>query len=263
MGPWVGFLLAAGRKYTSIATYYLPSRLRGADTDPNRYDEGITVLYGSNTFHVRTTSMRMLGCLVPQIPATILSRITSVECVMDDLFISYKDYVTLQPEEKSEEHMLSRTVSCIPRLMPSLQKLYVGFWPPTCLLHQCPHGRGILQHKCTEHIASLWEAMAFELGQMGRSCDLELALPSTPFEQYHHEATMQGRRMGVPNWGPEMPSKFSYYPRLRLFQPARGRGPESELGTDEGGSDVGYWISMSLWDGQRPGVTCCFMEHGR
>lgn len=218
-----------------------------AYTDPARYDEGITILYGSNIFHIRTTSMRMLGCVVPQIPATILSHITSVECVMDDLFISYKDYVTLQPEEKSEEHMLSRMVSCIPRLMPSLQKLYVGFWPPTCLMHQCPHGGGMLQYKCTEHIASLWEAMALELGQMGRSCDLELALPSTPFEQYHHEAIMQGRSMGLPNWGSEMPSKFSYYPRLRVFQPARSREPESELGTDEGGdSDVGYWISMSL-----------------
>lgn len=248
----------------------MPLRLRGglahADTSIARYDEGVAVLYGSNTFHVRTTSMRMLGVLVPQIPATILSQIASVECVMDDLFIRYKDYEALQPEQfKSDERVLSRTVSSLPRLMPSLQKLYVGFWPRTCLLDCCPYGGGLLRYNCTKHLATLWEALAFEFGQMGRSCDLELALPSTPFEQYHHEAIMQGRSMGLPNWGPEMPSKFSYYPRLRLFQPARNPGPGSELGTDEGGgSDPGYWMSMSLWDGQRPGnhpVTCCFMEH--
>lgn len=207
----------------------------------------------------------MLGHLVPQIPATILLRITSVECVMDDLFISYQDYVALPWAEKSDAQMLSRMVSSIPRLMPSLQKLYVGFWPRTCLLNLCPYGGGILQYNCTLHLASLWEAMAFELGQMGRSCDIELALPSTPFEQYQHEAKMQGRSMGLPNWTPEMPGKFSYHPRLRLFQPARGPGAELELGTGEGGgSDPGYWMSLSLSDGLKPGshtVNCCFMEH--
>ncbi|KAG6357471.1 hypothetical protein INS49_013348 [Diaporthe citri] len=193
------------------------------------YDEGIAILYGSNTFHIRTTSMRMLGSLVPQTSATILSHITSVECVMDYLFIGYKDYLALKPEERSDEHMLGRTASCVPRLMPSLQKLYVGFWPRTCLLDGCQHG-DLLEYKCTEHLASLWEAVASELGQTGRSCDLGLALPSTPFEHYQHDAIMQGRKMGLPDWSPEMPAKFSYHPRLRLFQPARSRGTRVRVG---------------------------------
>lgn len=192
--------------------------------------------------------MGLLGRLVPQIPATILSRIISVECVMEELFRGYKDYHDLGQAERCEGHMLERTLYDIPRLMPSLQKFYIGFWPNTCLLLRCEYG-STLSYECTKYFASLMEAMALEFAQMGRTCELELGLPSTPFERYQFEASKHGRNSGLPNWKPEFPSKRSYYPRLRLFQPAQSRKQGPELGTDGGGGcDVGYWISMSQQD---------------
>lgn len=232
--------------------------LARADSDAARYNEGVEVLYSSNTFVVRPTSQRVFGGLFPQIPANILSRITSAEFVMEDRFISSRDYDALPAADKNEANMLTRTLSSVPQLMPNLQKLYIGFYPDTCLLIDCQFGNA-LEYHCTKYIASLMEAMAREFGQMGRSCDIELGLPYTPFAQYRHEAITQSCRIGIPEWKQGMPNKFSYHARPRVFRPAHNERPNAESGIDEGGgSNVGYWISETLFDERSRFKAFCF-----
>lgn len=217
--------------------------LNRADSDANRYDEGIKVLYSNNTFVIRTTSQRVFGGLFPQIPTTILSQITSVEFVMEALFISYKDYVALPEIDRDEADMLKRTLSSVPSLMPNLQKLYIGFCPDTCLLDGCQWGNA-LEYECTKYIVTLVEAMALDFGDMGRSCEIELGLPLRPFDQYRHESIVQSCRLAIPEWKPGMTSRYSYHPRARLFRPVQDKRPGAEAGIlDEGEPEVGYWIS--------------------
>lgn len=219
-----------------------------AHSDATRYVEGVKILYSNNNFVIRTTSQRVFGGLFPRIPATILSQITSVEFVMEALFISYKDYVALPETDKDEPEMLKRTLSSVPSLMPNLRRLYIGFCPDTCLVDGCQWGNA-LEYECTKHIASLLKAMALEFEQMGRYCDIELGLPYKPFNQYRHEAIMQSCRFGIPEWKPRMPSKYSYYPRSRLFWPAQNKRPDAKSETDKGGEPgVGYWISQTQYE---------------
>lgn len=222
--------------------------LARADSDAASYDEGVRVLYGSNTFHVAISSWRVAGRILPQIPTHILSNVASVELIMTWPCISYQDFIALPESDKSETDMLQRTLSSVPRLMPSLRKLYIGFHGDTCLVDRCDRGN-FLAYECTKFITGPMEDMAREFGQMGRSCELELGLPSTPFESHHFHAGRLGHRIATPGWEPGFPSRYSYYPRLRVFQPARSRGldPESVTG-ERGGPDIGFWISMSLVD---------------
>lgn len=219
------------------------------------------VLYTSNTFHIRASNLHVFGGFIPQIPTTGLSYITSIELILDRRLVSQPELATLPNSDAStsEADILESTLSRIPRLMPRLQKLYLGFCPDTCLLDGCAGGDS-LEYECTKYLTSLAETIVRDLGQMGRSCDLELALPSTPFDRYRHEAVMQHHRMGLPGWKPGMPSKFSSYSRLRLFWPAQDQrldpNSESDLGRE---ADVGYWISESKYD--RLGGDCtiiCF-----
>lgn len=219
-----------------------------ADSGAASYHEGIKVLYGSNTFHIRISSWRVFGGLVPQTPTTILTNTTSVEIIMDLPTISYHDFLALPETDKCEIDMLNRTLSRIPQLMPSLRKFYLGFFTSTCLVDGCDRGNG-LYYECMKPIAAPVEAMVHELGLTGRSCEVELAVPVTPFEEYLVRAETQRHRIAGPAWKPEYPSRLSYYPRLRIFQPAQSPGPEPESGTDEEGPEVGYWISMTTRDG--------------
>lgn len=229
-----------------------------ADSDAARYYEGFNVLYGSNTFMIRITSQCVFGNLFPQVPATILSHITSVEFVMERLFRSWKENDALPATDKDEAEMLKRTLSSVPRLMPNLQKVYVGFCPETCLLDRCRHGNK-LEYDCTKHIANLMGSMAREYGRMGRPCDLELGLPSTSFDEYLREAMKQGSKAGHPGWKPGMTSKLSYHPRYRIFRPALDESAKAETRNDEGrGPDVGYWVSQTQYDHPRPLVMRCF-----
>lgn len=221
--------------------------LNRAESDATRYVEGIKVLYSNNTFVIRTTSQRVFGGLFPQIPTTILSQITSVEFVMEALFISYKDYVALPETDRDEADMLKRTLSSVPSLMPNLQKLYIGFCPDTCLRDGCQWGNS-LEYECTKHIVALVEAIALDFGNMGRSCEIELGLPHRPFSQYRHETIMQPCRFAVPEWRTGMPSRDSYHPRARLFRPAQNKRPGAEAEIDEGEPEVGYWISEIQYD---------------
>lgn len=194
--------------------------------------------------------MHVLGHLVPQIPTSILSYVTSVECYMEDRFICEEDYNSLPAidKSKSEADILKRTLSSIPRLMPNLKQFYIGFNRDTCLLPRCEY-RSNLVYPCTKHLASLLGDMAVEFGQMGRSCDLELGIPAMAFDSYPFPTRKKDRKSGHPRWTPDRPSTCSYFPRYRVFQPVCGRGPEPQLETDDGGvSDFGYWMSRSVDD---------------
>ncbi|KAK2611762.1 hypothetical protein N8I77_005086 [Diaporthe amygdali] len=214
------------------------------------YNEGIKVLYASNTFHLRSVKLCAFGGLLQQIPAVGVPYITSVEFVLNRRLLSPGDFAALPKAEASEADILESTLSNIPRLMPSLQKLYLGFCADTMCVEDCESGHH-LDAVCLKCLGSQIQAMAYELGQMGRCCDLELGLTSTVFERYRHEALLQNLRMGHPNWKPGMSSKCSYHPRCRFFWPAPNKQPDTESGTDETReSDVGYWISQSQYDFQ-------------
>lgn len=173
-----------------------------------------------------------------------------MEFVLNRRLLSPGDFAALPKAEASEADILESTLSSIPRLMPSLQKLYLGFCADTMCVEDCKSGHH-LDAVCLKCLGSQIQAMAYELGQMGRRCDLELGLTSTVFERYRHEALLQNFRMGHPNWKPGMSSKCSYHPRCRFFWPAPNKQPGTESGTDETReSDVGYWISQSQYDFQ-------------
>lgn len=225
-----------------------------------RYDEGVKVLYASNTFHIRASTLHVFGGFFPQIPTAGLSYITSLELILERRLISWQDGAAAPKSDifTSEADILKSTLSRIPRLMPKLRKLYLGFWPYTCLLERCEFD-GVLEYECTKHLASLMETTVSELGRLGRSCELELALPSTPFDRYRHEAIMQHYRMGLPGWKPGMSSKFSIYSRLRLFWPAQDQWLDPNSESDVGrGAEVGYWISMSMYDHLEYRTIDCF-----
>lgn len=216
------------------------------------------VLYSGNTFHVRTVNLCTFGGLVPQIPATGLSYITSVEFVLDRLFVSQNDFVALPKANALEADILEETLSSMPRLMPSLRKLYLGFCPDTCLVDEC-EGGAALKYECTKHLMKLMAAVARDLGRVERSCDIELGLPSTVFDRYRDEAIMKRCRMGVPGWNPGMSNEFSYHPRLRVFWRAQNQQEDPESTTDAGrGLDVGYWIGESQDDRLRDRTIHCF-----
>lgn len=154
--------------------------------------------------------------------------------------------------------MLTRTLSSVPERMQNLQKLYIGFYPGTCLLDDCQFGNA-LEYRCTGYIASLMGAMAREFGKMGKSCDIELGLLYTPFSQHRHEAATQSCRIGIPEWKQGMKNQFSYHSRPRVFRPAHDERPNAESGVGEGaGSDVGYWISETLFDERSHFKEFCF-----
>lgn len=116
-----------------------------------------------------------------------------------------------------------------------------------------------LKYECTKYLTSLMETTVLEFGQLGMFCDMKLALPSTPLDHYRHEAIMQRYRMGLPNWKPSMPSKFSSYSRLRLFWPTQDQRLNSNWECDVAqGADVGYWISESKYDRLGHRTIVCF-----
>lgn len=216
------------------------------------------VLYTSNTFHIRASNLQAFGGFIPQIPTTGLSYITSLELILTRYLISQQEFATLPKSaaSSSEADILEGTLSRIPRLLPRLQKLYLGFCQDTCLLDGCAGGDA-LKYECAKYLMSLMETLVRDLGQLGRSCDLELALPSTPFGRYRDEAIRQHCRMGLIEWKPGMSSKFSRHSRLRVFWPARDQRldprSESEVGR---GADAGYWISESNGDRLDCTITC-------
>lgn len=172
-----------------------------------------------------------------------------MEFVLDTLFRSHNDYVALAETDESEAVVLERTLSRLHHLMPSLQKLYIGFCAHTCPMDNCEYGDA-LNYECTKYLTGLVGAMAREFAQMGRSCELELGLPSTPFERYQHEALMQRCEIGSPAWMPGMAGRFSYYPRVRVFWPAHDGGSDPGPRKNEsGGLEVGFWMSMAQYDG--------------
>lgn len=194
--------------------------------------------------------MHVLGHLVTQIPANILSYVTSVECYMEDIFICEEDYSSLPATDrfKSGADILKRTLSSVPQLMPNLKQFYIGFNRDTCLLPHCEY-RSSLVYPCTKYLSTLLEDMAVEFGQMGRLYDLELGIPAMAFDSYPILSSKNGRKFGFPHWTPEFSSACSYFPRYRVFQPVCSRGQGSELGTDgEGASNLGYWMSRSVDD---------------
>jgi hypothetical protein len=226
---------------------------------PFRYNEGMEILYKTNTFHIRTPTLCVFGGFIHQIPQIGRPYITSVQFVLDRRFLSQKDFAILLKVDASELDILKRVLSSLPSLMPNLQKLYLGFYPDTCLLDNCTGGSN-LYYECTKPLVSLVEATARELGQLGRVFDLELGLPSTLFDRYRHEAVIQHCKVGLPGWKPGMPSKYSYHSRHRLFWPAPNRGPGTESGSSIRGEgpSVGYWISESQYDHLRDRPTACF-----
>lgn len=134
--------------------------------------------------------------------------------------------------------------------MPSLQKLYLGFGGNTCLLDGCASGV-YLHYECTKYLVRLVDNLAGKLSHGGRSCDLELAVPSTPFDPYQDEAfkNWQLHRIAGPAWEKKQNEHFSFCTRMRLFWAAQEQRLDSDTGRHDGrGTDVGYWISMSEWD---------------
>lgn len=97
----------------------------------------------------------------------------------------------------------------------------------------------------------LVDSLAEKLSHGGRSCDLELAVPSTPFDPYQDEAfkNWQLHRIAGPAWEKKQNEHFSFCTRMRLFWAAQEQRLDSDTGRHDGrGTDVGYWISMSEWD---------------
>ncbi|KAI7783094.1 hypothetical protein LA080_012547 [Diaporthe eres] len=220
------------------------------------YNEGVKVLY---TFHIRASNLHAFRGFIPQIPTTGLSYITSLELILDRYLISQQEFATLLKSDasSSEADILEGTLSRIPRLIPRLQKLYLGFCPDTCLLDGCAGGDA-LEYKCAKYLMSLMQTLVCDLGQLGRPYELELALPSTPFGRYRDEAIMQHSRMGLPGWKAGMSSKFSRHSRLRLFWPAQDQRLDPKWESEVArGADAGYWISESMYDrlGHRT-ITC-------
>ncbi|KAH8744377.1 hypothetical protein F5883DRAFT_376938, partial [Diaporthe sp. PMI_573] len=85
------------------------------------YNEGVKVLYASNTFHIRSRNLRAFGGFIPQIPETGLSYITSMELVLDPRFAASPK----TDDPASEADILKGTLSRIANLMPRLQTLYL------------------------------------------------------------------------------------------------------------------------------------------
>lgn len=215
-----------------------------ANRNVHRYDEGFKVLYSSNTFHVRIHSFCVFGQLVPQLPVSVLSYITSVELIVERMAITVGQYEALPESDRSEEDMLNRTLSLVPCLMPSLRKLYVGFQIDTCFLDGCQY-RKELYYECSKPIMSAMDTLARKLVHLEMDCDLELGLPRTPYWKYAFYCD----RVGTPKWKPGMSSKRSYHHRLRFFRPVQGQRPEADSGPGEGrGPDIGIWISESICD---------------
>lgn len=209
-----------------------------------RYDEGLNILYSSNTFDIRIRSFCVFGHLLPRFPASLLPYITSVELIIERMAITVGEYEALPESDRSEEDMLNRTLSLVPCLMPSLQKLYVGFQADTCFLDGCQY-KEELYHECSKPIMSAMNTLARKLVHLEMDCDLELGLPMTPCRKYMEDVD----RCGMPGWKPGMPSRHSYHHRLRFFRSVQGWRPEANSGSAEGGGPtIGIWISESTGD---------------
>jgi hypothetical protein len=262
-GPWGGFLHAARREYfqrkrpfipAPWCGYEVPGGLASTDGARTRYNEGVKVLYASNTFHIRSRNLRAFGGFIPQIPETGLSYITSMELVLDPRFAASPK----TDDPASEADILEGTVSRIANLMPRLQTLYLGFCPWTCLRKDCASGYK-LTYECSKYHAGLVETTVRDLHQAGRSCELELGLPWTLYNQYLDEANQQPSRLKVagPHWRPGMKSNCSWFSRMRFFCHVQDQrlDPDSENEVRTG-TDVGYWMSLSSFDLDFTTVRC-------
>lgn len=230
----------------------VPRCLTPTDSEAPRYNEGVKVLYASNTFHVRSSDLLTFGGFIPQIPETGLSYITSMELVLDRYLLTRKERSALPKSDvfTSEADMFEDTLSRIPRLMPRLQNLYLGFSPYTCISKDCASGDK-LTYDCSKYLIRLVETTVRGLHQAGRSCELELGLPWTLFDRYRDEASKQSPqpKVGSPHWKPGMKSDYSKFSRFRFFYHVQDErlDPDSENGARTG-TDVGYWMSMSAFN---------------
>lgn len=227
--------------------YKASGGLASTNGGTNRYDEGVKILYASNTFHIRSRDLRVLGGFIPQIPEAGLSYITYMELVMGPRSAA-------SPEtdvSSSLAEILEDTLSRITKLMPKLQKLYLGFCPKTCLLKDC-ESRFKLTYECSRCQVGLVETTVRDLHQVGRSCELELGLPWFIYNQYLDEAQKDpsGRalKVGSPHWKPGA-RNASWFPRFRIFMYVEDQRFESGSENEpSSGPDVGYWMSMSSFD---------------
>lgn len=238
----------------------VPGCLTLTDSEAARYNEGVKVLYASNTFHVRSNDLLTFGGFIPQIPETGLSYITGLELVLDRHLLTSKDLSVLPKSDAftSEAEMFEDTLSRIPRLMPRLQKLYLGFGPYTCISKDCASGAK-LTYECSKYLICLVETVVRGFHQAGRSFELELGLPWTLFERYRDEASKQSPqpKVGTQYWKPGMKSNYSKFSRFRVFFNVQGErlDPDSESGARTG-ADVGYWMSMSAYDFDNHMIRC-------
>lgn len=228
----------------------VPGFLTPTDSEAPRYNEGVKVLYASNTFHVRSNDLLTFGGFIPQIPETGLPYITGLELVLDRNLLTRKEHSALPKSDvfTSEAEIFEDTLSRIPRLMPRLQKLYLGFGPYTCISKDCAGGAK-LTYDCSKYLICLVENITRGFHQAGRSCELELGLPWTLFERYRDDASKQSPqpKVGTPYWKPGLKSNYSKFSRFRVFYHIQDErlDPDSENGA---GTDVGYWMSMSAYD---------------
>lgn len=187
---------------------------------------------------------------------------TSIELVLDRDLLTSRELSALPKSDvfTSEADMFEDTLSRIPRLMPRLQNLYLGFGNHTCISKDCASGAQ-LTYECSKYLICLVESTVRGFHQAGRSCELELGLPWTLFTRYCDEASKQSSEMKMsgPHWKPGMKSNYSKFSRLRLFRYVQDErlGTDSESGTRTG-TDVGYWMSLSNFDRDYGAPVRCF-----
>jgi hypothetical protein len=162
----------------------------------------------------------------------------------------------------SQTDILEDTLHRIFDLMPRLQTLYLGFDPHTCLLRDCAIPRDKLTYECSKYQVGLVETTVRNLHQEGRSCELDLGLPYSIYDQYYKETfkdpSQSPVKVGSPFWKPGMSKTGCWGPRFRIFR--RVQDQRLDLDSENGvraGPDIGYWISQSSWDPDT-GVQYCF-----
>lgn len=167
------------------------------------------------------------------VPAQHLPTVRSLEWIIDPRFPELGQ----SPSAQGQQESLQRLLCAIPKVLPNLQRLYIGFLGQLCFWStypETPKERFLIY---TEHILPWLDRLAYGFGNNLK--DMEVGLPTSVFQAHFHQGLAQGVKFQVPNLPPGKFAQGSHYPRRRIWRQIKQS--QDHRGT-EIATDRGYWL---------------------
>ncbi|TPX09626.1 uncharacterized protein E0L32_009227 [Thyridium curvatum] len=209
------------------------------------FEEGIDVLYGTNTFRISLETLE--PGLAYYLPAYSLCMVKSLELVLDPrvLGISQPGIRDAVPRATGrEERLLEALFRSMEPALLGLQKLYVGFCGGLGFWNHDPYSTPKQRYQnYRAHLLPLVDDAARAFGSRLR--EIELGLPLSSFWAHFVTGLGAGGKFQAPSWQPGRWPQGGYHARQRIWRSVSSASEGQPAGTE---ADLGYWITETWSD---------------